>query len=176
MGNQEKEDIHCHLPYVCAHVLLVCMPTDRPGLELYPLLSHTPGMVVLCCHSTACARAQKSEKEKGLALAVAKAWHPHLGKLAQRVPVVLLGSGNTLLVCRKDTAPGGGGRDSPSPSCWSEQGPSSWARWDVQLVEGGPQQSHRASVGRRAWPLVLLFIPLWISTHPQPAAGPQIPA
>lgn len=66
---------------------------------------------------TACARVRKSETEKGLALAVAKAWHLYLGKLAHRVPVVLLGSRNTLLICRKDIMLGGGDRDSTSPSC-----------------------------------------------------------
>lgn len=79
VGTKERKTFPVSWPVSCAHVL-VCMPTDGPEPELYPLLSHMPGMVVLGCHSTACARAQKSEKkERGSAQAVAKAWHSTLG-------------------------------------------------------------------------------------------------
>lgn len=100
--HEKPNSVECgYLPASCAHVL-VCMLTDGPGPELNPWLSHMPGSAALCRHPTACARARKSETEKGLALVVAKAWHLHLGKLAHRVPVGLLGSRNTLLICRKD--------------------------------------------------------------------------
>lgn len=107
VGTQERRTA-CHLP---------CLLYSCVGVHAHRWAWARAESAALCHCPTACARARKSETEKGLALAVAKAWHLHLGELAHRAPVVLLGSRNILLTFRKDTMPGGGGRDSTSPSC-----------------------------------------------------------
>lgn len=150
------------------------MLTDGSGPGRNPLLPHTPGSAALCRRPTACARAWKSETEKGLALAAAKAWHLHLGKWHTGFLLFFLAPGTPSSFagrtqCQEVVA--GTLRHS-----LADQSSDPVAR-----PEGRAADRRRTSAelevlcGKRVlatWPAL---IPLWILTHPQTAAGPQNP-